>query len=78
MTEDTGALHSARRRFAPAASEGNSVVDSNGQMVGNAKIMARGVERYFGDGKAKDRLHALGPLDLDIGDGEFVCLVGPS
>ncbi|HUP75912.1 MAG TPA: ABC transporter ATP-binding protein [Acidimicrobiales bacterium] len=52
--------------------------DSNGQMSGSAKIMARGVERYFGDGKAKDRLHALGPLDLDIGDGEFVCLVGPS
>ncbi|HKC58073.1 MAG TPA: ABC transporter ATP-binding protein [Vicinamibacterales bacterium] len=47
-------------------------------MPGNAKIVARGVERYFGDGRAKDRLHALGPLDLDIGDGEFVCLVGPS
>ena len=23
-------------------------------------------------------MHALGPLDLDIADGEFVCLVGPS
>jgi NitT/TauT family transport system ATP-binding protein len=42
------------------------------------KIVARGVERYFGDGKAKERLHALGPLDLDIEEGEFVCLVGPS
>ena len=53
-------------------------MQSDGQMVGNAKIIARGVERYFGDEKAKDRIHALGPLDLDIGDGEFVCLVGPS
>ena len=25
-----------------------------------------------------DRVHALGPLDLDIQQGEFVCLVGPS
>jgi NitT/TauT family transport system ATP-binding protein len=41
-----------------------------------AKIAARGVERYFGQGG--DRVHALGPLDLDIADGEFVCIVGPS
>jgi NitT/TauT family transport system ATP-binding protein len=40
------------------------------------KIAAQGVERYFGDGKT--RVHALGPLDLDIADGEFVCIVGPS
>ena len=25
-----------------------------------------------------DVVHALGPVDLDIADGEFVCLVGPS
>jgi NitT/TauT family transport system ATP-binding protein len=41
-----------------------------------AKISARGVERHFGHGG--DRVHALGPLDLDIDDGEFVCIVGPS
>ena len=40
------------------------------------KIVATGVERTFG---AKDRLvQALGPMDLEIGAGEFVCLVGPS
>ena len=44
--------------------------------AGEAKISAVGVERYFGRGG--DRVHALGPLDLEIRDGEFVCLVGPS
>jgi NitT/TauT family transport system ATP-binding protein len=42
----------------------------------SSKISARGVERFFGSGG--DRVHALGPLDLDIADGEFVCIVGPS
>jgi len=54
-----------------AANDGNT---STGH--GNAKISARGVERYFGDGA--DRVHAVGPLDIDIADGEFVCIVGPS
>ena len=39
-------------------------------------ISARGVERAFGDGHTT--VQALGPLDLDIADGEFVCIVGPS
>jgi NitT/TauT family transport system ATP-binding protein len=43
---------------------------------GTVKISARGVERYFGD--STNRVHALGPFDLDINDGEFVCIVGPS
>jgi NitT/TauT family transport system ATP-binding protein len=53
-------------------------VDHNGaaEPASNAKITARGVQRHFGDGR--DRVHALGPLDLEIADGEFVCLVGPS
>ena len=42
----------------------------------DAKIRAVGVERYFG--AKNNRVQALGPLDLEIGDGEFVCLVGPS
>jgi NitT/TauT family transport system ATP-binding protein len=42
----------------------------------SAKISARGVERHFGSKGAT--VHALGPLDLDIADGEFVCIVGPS
>jgi NitT/TauT family transport system ATP-binding protein len=41
------------------------------------KIAARDVERFFG-GAGTERVHALGPLDLDIAEGEFVCIVGPS
>jgi NitT/TauT family transport system ATP-binding protein len=38
------------------------------------KISARAVERTFDAG----RVRALGPMDLDIDDGEFVTIVGPS
>jgi NitT/TauT family transport system ATP-binding protein len=41
-----------------------------------SKLVAAGVERQFISGK--NRVHALGPLDLTVADGEFVCLVGPS
>ena len=34
------------------------------------------MERSFGAGD--DRIVALGPLDLDVADGEFCCIVGPS
>lgn len=37
-----------------------------------ALVQVRGVERHF------DAVHALGPLDLDIGIGEFVSVIGPS
>ncbi|WP_007511021.1 MULTISPECIES: ABC transporter ATP-binding protein [Pseudofrankia] len=40
------------------------------------KIRAVGTERKFGRGART--VHALGPLDLAVGDGEFVCVVGPS
>ena len=41
-----------------------------------AKVQALELERWFGVG---DRaVNALGPLDLTIEDGEFVCVVGPS
>jgi NitT/TauT family transport system ATP-binding protein len=42
----------------------------------DAAIGMRGVSRTFGTGSKV--VHALGPVDLDIGSGEFVCLVGPS
>jgi NitT/TauT family transport system ATP-binding protein len=41
------------------------------------KISVRGVERHFG-ADAATSVHALGPFDLDVGEGEFVCVVGPS
>lgn len=40
------------------------------------RISARGVCRTFGAGDTQ--VEALGPFDLDIADGEFVCIVGPS
>ncbi len=40
------------------------------------KIRARGVTRVFSAGS--NAVHALGPLDLDIDDGEFLTVVGPS
>ena len=42
----------------------------------DSKIVARGVTRVFSSGS--NAVHALGPLDLDIADGEFVAIVGPS
>jgi NitT/TauT family transport system ATP-binding protein len=50
--------------------------DGAAERAGKSKISARQVERFFGD--AANRVHALGPFDLDIADGEFVCIVGPS
>ena len=44
--------------------------------AGRAKISARDVTRLFDAGRRS--VAALGPLDLDIADGEFACLVGPS
>ncbi|HXA28717.1 MAG TPA: ABC transporter ATP-binding protein [Candidatus Angelobacter sp.] len=42
----------------------------------DVKVSAVAVERTFGrQGKGVD---ALGPLSLDIHEGEFVCIVGPS
>jgi len=40
------------------------------------KIRATAIERTFGRGKRTVR--ALGPLDLTVREGEFVCIVGPS
>ncbi|MEU7811751.1 ABC transporter ATP-binding protein [Pseudonocardia sp. NPDC049154] len=41
-----------------------------------AAVRAEGLEMTFGVGERA--VHALGPLDLEVGEGEFVCLVGPS
>ena len=52
-------------------------MDSSALPPQGAKIAARGVERRFGLEAGRPG-HALGPLDLEIADGEFVCIVGPS
>jgi len=43
-----------------------------------AKITARDVGRTFGRGRGRGVVDALGPIDLDVADGEFVSVVGPS
>jgi NitT/TauT family transport system ATP-binding protein len=40
------------------------------------KLAIRGVGKSFTQGKTV--LHALDQIDLDVAEGEFVCLVGPS
>lgn len=51
---------------------GSSIADA----PPGTRISMRSVEcRFVANG---DVVHALGPVDLDIADGEFVCLVGPS
>ena len=37
----------------------------------------RGLVKHFSTGRHTS-LHALGPLDLDVQRGEFICVVGPS
>ncbi len=41
-----------------------------------SKITAKAVRRTFA--ARTGAVDALGPLDLDVADGEFVCIVGPS
>jgi NitT/TauT family transport system ATP-binding protein len=38
----------------------------------------KGVTRVYGSATGSDRLHALGPIDLDLRMGEFFSVVGPS
>src|SRR5690606_38530045 len=40
------------------------------------KVHVEGVRRRFGWGAR--RIDALGPIDLEVADGEFLCVVGPS
>ncbi|MGH3660355.1 MAG: ABC transporter ATP-binding protein [Micromonosporaceae bacterium] len=44
--------------------------------LATSKIAARGASRTFGVGSRA--VHALGPVDLEVAEGEFVSLVGPS
>jgi NitT/TauT family transport system ATP-binding protein len=49
-------------------------------MASEPKLRARGVaKRYLGAGNSAGAgVTALDPLDLDVEEGEFVCLLGPS
>jgi NitT/TauT family transport system ATP-binding protein len=46
-----------------------------------ATLALRGVTRSYlrrTEGRARQSFAALGPLDVEVGDGEFVALIGPS
>jgi len=43
----------------------------------SSKVSIRGVHRRFAGKRGAD-VHAFGPVDLEIGNGEFLCLIGPS
>src|SRR3954467_11469539 len=58
------------------SSSGSAPPALDAKPPGMPNSAARDVERHFStDG---GELAALGPLSLDIADGEFVCIVGPS
>jgi NitT/TauT family transport system ATP-binding protein len=51
----------------------------NGNRTMRSKITVRDVWMTFtGKDKAKTTTHVLEDINLEVGDGEFVCLVGPS
>ena len=77
VTDGTGALHSARRRFAPGAGERNSVVDSNGiRETPRSSLAASSATSATARRKIACTRSALSISTSS--DGEFVCLVGPS
>lgn len=46
--------------------------------MASSLVTARGVTRVFQSSGGMDEVHALGPLDLDLYEGEFFSVVGPS
>jgi NitT/TauT family transport system ATP-binding protein len=44
---------------------------------GTPKLSARGISKLFRNQRG-EVVRALGPVDLDVAPGEFVCLIGPS
>lgn len=58
------------------ASEAGPAVPGARTPAPAVKIRASGVERHFDT--PRGTLRALGPMDLDVREGEFLCIVGPS
>ena len=46
--------------------------------MSDAHVSLRGVTKVFPAAGGGEGLHALGPVDLDLGQGEFFAVVGPS
>jgi NitT/TauT family transport system ATP-binding protein len=53
-------------------------VQDPGVLLRPVAARLQGVTGYYGLADAPNRLHALGPVDLDLYEGEFFAVVGPS
>ncbi len=47
-------------------------------MSSSSHVMLRGVDKVFVRAGSNEKVHALGPVDLDLRKGEFFAVVGPS
>ena len=59
-----------------STSRDTATAGAQGPAVDGAAIEVEGVEHAYGNGR--DRVVALGPVDLRVDPGEFVVLVGAS
>ena len=69
--------NAATKSSVPMPPAQNKTPGDGGPDVTGPKISVTNVERAFA-AETTNPVYALGPMDLDIADGEFVCLVGPS
>ncbi|HEV2676739.1 MAG TPA: ABC transporter ATP-binding protein [Aliidongia sp.] len=55
------------------------MTDGSPKSAGQAQVSLRGVDRIFDAARKGDPgVHALGPIDLELRQGEFFAIVGPS
>jgi NitT/TauT family transport system ATP-binding protein len=63
----------------PHALPGRRPGDPKGGAAAPAQVSMRGVDMLFPrPGNADDKFHVLGPIDLELRQGEFFAVVGPS
>jgi NitT/TauT family transport system ATP-binding protein len=60
----------------PASSAGSPAAAASSPATAGVHVSLRNVTRIFDTGSS--RVHAVGPVDLDIQQGEFFSVVGPS
>src|SRR5438067_8154009 len=72
MSQAMGESEPAMRQVDPTTTERGDRPAASG----TARIVAQRLERLYATRKSE--VKALGPLDLEVRDGEFLCVVGPS
>ena len=76
-SESDGLASDSAQSSTPTPPAENLQHDNGGRRDTDPKISVRKVERSFA-AETANPVHALGPIDIEIADGEFVCIVGPS